>query len=106
MPDGRQMEDRVRDAHLEHLCLGGIGLTVTSVHPAGLSPENATSAAPAEWEGNAARATGQACGRCGERMASGPPMAPGQEVRRRADGTWVHENCPVGTRVYENCPVG
>lgn len=88
MPDGRQMEDRVRDAHLEHLCLGGIGLTVTSVHPAGLSPQDATSAAPAAGEGNAARTAGEACGRCEQ------PMAPGQEVRRRADGIWVHQNCP------------
>lgn len=84
------MEDRVRDAHLEHLCLGGLGLTVTSLSPAGLGPADAASASPAEWVGNAARAAVQSCGRCGQ------PMAPGQEVRRRADGVWVHENCPAG----------
>ncbi len=28
------------------------------------------------------------CARCGR------PIQPGDEVRRRADGTWVHEVCP------------
>jgi hypothetical protein len=29
------------------------------------------------------------CGLCGAVIAGG------QDVRRRADGTWVHESCPV-----------
>jgi hypothetical protein len=39
--------------------------------------ENELKAAPA-----------QICARCGR------PIQPGDEVRRRADGTWVHEVCP------------
>jgi hypothetical protein len=42
--------------------------------------ENELKAAPA-----------QSCARCGR------PIQPGDEVRRRADGTWVHEVCPPPT---------
>jgi PAS domain-containing protein len=34
-------------------------------------------------------APAQSCARCGR------PIVPGDEVRRRADGTWVHEVCPA-----------
>ena len=37
---------------------------------------------------NEAHAPGQVCGLCGAVITAG------QEVRRRADGTWVHEVCP------------
>ena len=40
-------------------------------------------------DGNAAHAAGHRCGRCGL------PMMPGQDVRRRVSGTWVHESCPA-----------
>lgn len=36
-----------------------------------------------------AHAAGQVCARCGA------VIAPGQDVRLRADGQWVHEICPV-----------
>jgi hypothetical protein len=39
-------------------------------------------------EDNEAQAPGQTCARCGNEIQLG------QEVRRRADGTWVHEVCP------------
>ena len=42
-----------------------------------------------EWESNEAHAPDQACARCGAKIG------PLQEARRRADGTWVHEICPV-----------
>jgi hypothetical protein len=37
---------------------------------------------------NEAHAPGQVCGLCGSVIAAG------QDVRRRADGSWVHEVCP------------
>ena len=42
-----------------------------------------------EWGSNEAHAPGQLCARCGV------AISPGSDVRRRADGTWVHEICPV-----------
>jgi hypothetical protein len=41
------------------------------------------------WGSNEAHAPGQVCARCGA------VIAVGQDVRRRADGTWTHEICPV-----------
>jgi hypothetical protein len=38
---------------------------------------------------NEAHAPGKACELCGALIA------PGQNVRRRADGEWMHEVCPV-----------
>jgi hypothetical protein len=81
-----RIDEKVRDAHLEHFCPGGMGLAVTTSRPAWPGRPRAAPAAPG---GNAARAGGQRCGRCGQ------PMAPGQDVRRRAGGTWVHESCPA-----------
>jgi hypothetical protein len=43
---------------------------------------------PVVAEGNEAHAPGAICGRCGAKIE------PGQDARRRADGTWVHEVCP------------
>jgi hypothetical protein len=37
---------------------------------------------------NEAHAAGKVCGRCGAVITAD------QEVRRRADGQWVHEACP------------
>jgi hypothetical protein len=42
-----------------------------------------------EPEDNEAHAPGQVCGRCGTVIIAG------QDVRRRPDGHWVHEVCPV-----------
>jgi hypothetical protein len=80
-----RIDERVREAHLQHFCPGGVGLPVTSSRPIGLGVPGA---APAGLEGNAARADGQHCARCRQ------PIAPGQDARRRASGTWVHESCP------------
>jgi hypothetical protein len=80
-----RIDEKVRDAHLEHFCPGGLGLAVTTSRPAWPGPYDA---APSALGGNA-RAAGQRCGRCGQ------PMAPGQDVRRRVGGTWVHESCPA-----------
>jgi hypothetical protein len=80
------IDERVRAAHLEHFCPGGVGVPVTSSRPVGLDLEVRAAAAP---DGNAARPVAQRCGRCGQRIATA------QDARRRASGTWVHENCPV-----------
>lgn len=40
-------------------------------------------------ESNEAHAPGQVCARCGATISAG------QEVRRRPDGRWIHEVCPV-----------
>jgi hypothetical protein len=81
-----RIDEKVRDAHLEHFCPGGLGLAVTTSRPAWPGQPGD---APAGLDGNAARAAGQRCGRCGK------PMALGQDVRRRVSGTWVHESCPA-----------
>ena len=39
---------------------------------------------------NEAHAPGQVCAVCGQ------VITPGQDVRRRADGRWMHEVCPGG----------
>ena len=83
------IDERVRAAHLEHFCPGGVGVPVTSSRPVGLGLEDTAAVAP---DGNAARPVGQQCGRCGH------PIAAGQDARRRVSGTWVHENCPVQVR--------
>ncbi len=75
---------RVTSVHLEHFCPGGVGVPVTGSGPIGLG---APDQFPAGAAGNAARARGQSCGRCGQ------PIRPAQDARRRADRSWVHESC-------------
>jgi hypothetical protein len=75
---------RVRAAHLDHFCAGGLGLPVTTLRPAGLSREQPV---PVALDGIGALAAGEQCERCGR------PIAPGQDARRRANRDWVHENC-------------
>ncbi len=41
------------------------------------------------WSSNEAHASGRVCEVCGAVITSG------QEVRRRADGQWMHEVCPL-----------
>ena len=41
-------------------------------------------------ERHEAHAPGQVCARCGHAITAG------QDARRRLDGTWLHEVCPVG----------
>jgi hypothetical protein len=40
------------------------------------------------WSDNEAHAPGKVCELCGA------VITPGQDVRRRADGQWMHEVCP------------
>jgi hypothetical protein len=82
-----RIDDRVREAHLNHYCPGGASLPVTTSRPIGLDLEQA--APPPALEA-AARAGGQVCGRCDRLIAAG------QDARRRASGGWVHEQCPRG----------
>lgn len=81
-----RIDEKVREAHLDHYCPGGLGFPAGTARPAGPGPAGAGAMSP---DGNAARAAGQRCGRCGQ------PIAPAQDARRRAGGTWVHENCPA-----------
>jgi hypothetical protein len=79
-----EIDERVRQAHLDHFCPGGVGVPLKDSRPIGLGSYTDATTEPA---GNSARAPGERCGRC-ER-----PITPGQDVRRRVSGTWVHENC-------------
>jgi len=81
-----RIDEKVREAHLDHYCPGGLGFPAGTARPAWPGPAGAAALRP---DGNAARAAGQRCGRCGQ------AIAPGQDARRRADGSWVHENCPA-----------
>jgi hypothetical protein len=40
-------------------------------------------------EDNELQAPGQTCARCGREIK------PGEDVRHRADGRWMHEVCPI-----------
>ena len=86
-----RIDERVREAHLNHFCPGGASLPVTDSGPIGLDLEQAAGPLPVLA---AVRADGQRCGRCGQ------PITAGQDARRRASGTgeasgtWVHESCP------------
>ena len=42
-----------------------------------------------DFSDNELHVTGQTCPRCGT------AILPGQDVRRRADHQWVHEDCPA-----------
>jgi hypothetical protein len=44
---------------------------------------------------NEAHAPGESCARCGN------VIRPDEDVRRRADGRWVHETCPLSTAADE-----
>jgi hypothetical protein len=41
------------------------------------------------WDDNEAHAAGKVCARCGAVISAS------EDARRRADGQWVHEICPV-----------
>ena len=82
-----RIDEKVRDAPLNHFCPGGASFPVTTSRPIGLDLEAAAGAPPA-MDASAARANGKHCGRCGR------PIAAGQDARRRAGGAWVHESCP------------
>jgi hypothetical protein len=42
-----------------------------------------------DYDDNELHAAGQTCARCGQVIEAG------QDVRRRVDGQWVHEVCPI-----------
>ncbi len=44
-------------------------------------------------ESNELHAVGQVCQRCGQTITAG------QDVRRRLDGQWVHDECPIVPQV-------
>ena len=81
-----QIDERVRQAHLDHYCPGGVGVPLKDSRPIGLGTYEDAAAEPAR---HAASAPGERCGRCEE------AITPGQDVRRRVGGSWVHENCPA-----------
>ena len=83
--------ERVRQAHLDHFCPGGLGFPVTSPNSVGLDLEDAPFIRQS-WltvDDHAARVDGPACARCAQ------PIAASHDVRRRAGGDWVHESCPL-----------
>ena len=82
-----RIDEKVRDAHLNHFCPGGASFPVTTSRPIGLDLEAAAGPPPA-LDASAARANGKRCGRCDQ------PITAGQDARRRAGGAWVHESCP------------
>ena len=84
----QRIDDKVTAAHVDHFCPGASGFPVTSPHTAGPGLEDAFAHQPAALPSQARAATGQRCERCRQ------PLAAGQQVRRRASGTWVHESCP------------
>jgi hypothetical protein len=89
-----RIDEKVRDAHLNHFCPGGASFPVTTSRPIGLDLE-AAAGPPSAMDASAARANGKRCGRCDL------PITAGQDARRRAGGAWVHESCPrnvVATR--------
>ena len=45
--------------------------------------------ASSSWDDNEAHAAGTVCALCGMAIAAG------EDARRRGDGQWVHEVCPV-----------
>jgi len=82
-----RIDEKVRDAHLNHFCPGGIGFPVKDSRPIGLDLE-AAAGPPSAVGAPAARVNGRRCGRCDR------PITAGQDARRRASGAWVHESCP------------
>jgi hypothetical protein len=74
-----RIDEKVRDAHLEHFCPGGLGLAVTTSRPAWpVQPGDA----PAGLDGNAARAAGQLYGAAASpwrrgRTSAGASAGPG-----------------------------
>ena len=82
-----RIDEKVREAHLNHFCPGGISFPVTTSRPIGLDLE-AAAGPPSALDASAVQAGGKRCGRCDR------PIEAGQDARRRAGGAWVHESCP------------
>ena len=82
-----RIDEKVREAHLNHFCPGGASFPVTTSRPVGLDLEAATGP-PSALDASAVRAGGKRCGRCDR------PIEAGQDARRRGGGAWVHESCP------------
>jgi hypothetical protein len=74
---GREIEEGLLED------LGGPGAQAD--HGAAHHPDDEV----ARWGDHEAHAAGKVCERCGK------VITPGQDVRRRADGEWVHEICPI-----------
>ena len=82
-----RIDEKVRDAHLNHFCSAGLSFPVKDSRPIGLDLE-AAAGPPSAVGAPAARVNGRRCGRCDR------PITAGQDARRRAGGAWVHESCP------------
>ena len=82
-----RIDEKVRDAHLNHFCSAGLSFPVTDSRPIGLDLEAAAGPPPAP-DASVAPANGKRCGRCDR------PITAGQDARRRVGGAWVHESCP------------
>lgn len=82
-----EIDERVREAHLSHFCPGGASFPVTDSRPIGPDPGAGRPGPGAERHIRTGRR---------EHVRSlRPADRPGQDARRRASGTWVHENRPA-----------
>jgi hypothetical protein len=82
--------EKVRAAHVNQFCPGGLGFPVTSPSSVGLDLEHADFIRQL-WlttGDHAAHAAGERCVRCGKLIEAD------HDVRRRLCGDWVHETCP------------
>ena len=72
---------------------GGTEIEEGRLEEFGIPPEEQAGSAQDDLaadphDDNEARAPGSTCARCGREIQ------PGEDVRRRADGRWMHEVCP------------
>ncbi len=82
--------EKVRAAHLDHYCPGGLGFPVKSPNAVGVDLEQADFVKQL-WlitEDHSAHAAGKTCARCGRLIEAS------HDVRRRVFRDWVHESCP------------
>jgi hypothetical protein len=84
-----RIDERVREAHLNHYCPGGLGVPVTSSTPVGLgSADSGAGEQDGALSDNELQATGEQCARCGRLIT------PNQDARRQLSGDLVHATCP------------
>jgi hypothetical protein len=91
--------NRVREAHLNNPCPGGLGFPVTSASVLRAQVAGDQPGGPAAND-HAARADGQPCARCTQLIS------PRQQVRCRPSGDWVHESCPPRATVARSAVQG
>ena len=79
---------------------GGESIEQGVAEDLGLRHEHGRTGPPAgeedrSFDDNEAHAPGSACARCGQQIAAGA------DARQRADGQWVHEECPPAARAAQ-----